>query len=282
VRRPWYTVWVKHENGCVTVSETPAIKESLRDRIIDFVRVPAEQLMDHAGNPRQHPSAQKNAMAGVLHEIGIADALLVYKSERNGGRLTVIDGHMRKNEFPTNWPCLITDLSDDEADLLLQAHDPVSAMAVVDAEMLVKLRERQEFQDASVRIMLDALVPEEWRVEEEEDPEAEPEKKADMPEMELQPYEHYDYVLVCCRTTFDWNFLFDKLGLVRVDGGTDRQRKQKLGLGRAVPGDRLIALIQAGEEARAKLAMLRRMGRVPEEIDKAKLSAVPEEVKKEV
>ena len=64
----------------------------LQDRIVEFTRVAADELHDHDGNFREHPNVQKNMMKGILDEIGIAGALVAYKSERNGGALT--DGPM--------------------------------------------------------------------------------------------------------------------------------------------------------------------------------------------
>ena len=82
-----------------------------------------KDLQDHSFNFRAHPLHQREALSGVLKEVGIAGALLVYQSKRQGG-LTVIDGHLRKGDFPEQeWPCLMTDLNDAEADYMLLMHD---------------------------------------------------------------------------------------------------------------------------------------------------------------
>jgi hypothetical protein len=39
---------------------------AIRDRILEFRRVPARDLLDHHGNPRRHPQAQRHALRGVL------------------------------------------------------------------------------------------------------------------------------------------------------------------------------------------------------------------------
>jgi hypothetical protein len=70
----------------------------IRDRIQDFRRVAARDLLDNDGNPRLHPQAQRDALRGVLEQVGIAGALVAYDSERNGGKLTLIDGHLRKQD----------------------------------------------------------------------------------------------------------------------------------------------------------------------------------------
>src|SRR5262245_52090618 len=111
----------------------------IRDRIRDFRRVSACELLDNDGNPRRHPQAQRDALRGVLEQIGIAAAMIAYHSERNGGKLTLIDGHLRKQDFDVDWPTLILDVSDEEADLLLATHDPLAALAEYDQPKLQAL-----------------------------------------------------------------------------------------------------------------------------------------------
>ncbi|HKB37339.1 MAG TPA: hypothetical protein VKD72_12890, partial [Gemmataceae bacterium] len=69
---------------------------TIRDRVREFRRLPARELLDNDGNPRRHPQAQRDALRGVLEQVGIAVALVAYASGRNGGKLTLIDGHLRK------------------------------------------------------------------------------------------------------------------------------------------------------------------------------------------
>jgi len=62
-----------------------------------------------------------------LEQVGVAGALTAYHSARNGGRLTLIDGHLRRQDHDLAWPTLILDVGDEEADLLLASHDPLAA-----------------------------------------------------------------------------------------------------------------------------------------------------------
>lgn len=108
---------------------------SIRDRIIEFRRVPAAELQPHPRNWRKHPATQRRALTGVLQEIGYADALVARR--REDGRLELIDGHLRAETTPTmEVPVLIVDLDDREAALLLAVHDPLSAMAETDEALL--------------------------------------------------------------------------------------------------------------------------------------------------
>ena len=225
----------------------------IRDRVVELVKVSSEELQGHGKNFRVHPQAQKNAFRGVIEEIGVAGALVGYYSERNDGALTLIDGHMRAKDFGGEWPVLVTDLSDDEADKLLQAFDPVGQLAMTDKAMLDDLRESQEYHDASVRILLDSLGDIDGG---KINPKASggntalrtetPEEKS-IPEMELMPYEHYDYVMVVCRTTFDWKWIADRFGIEKRDGSNDH-RVRKIGLGRCIPADRAISVMKAYED----------------------------------
>lgn len=239
----------------------------LKDRIVELVRVTSDELVENEGNWRVHTQAQKNAFRGIVSEIGVADALLAYRSERNGGKLVLVDGHMRKSEYPdTKWPVLILDLTDEEADLLLQAHDPVAAMAQADLSILADLRRKAEFQDASVRVMLDSIDGSGLNNDATAEAAAATAsgsgsvgaapKEEMIPEMELQPYEHYDYVLVLARNVMDWNWLVEKLGLSKVDGSPD-PRYKKVGLGRAITADKLIAALQKTEALEAENQALR-------------------------
>lgn len=123
----------------------------IRDRIVDFRRVRSSDLLDNAGNWRTHPKAQRDALRGVLAEVGIAGALVAYCSERNGGALTLIDGHLRKADYDVEWPTLILDVNDAEADVLLATLDPLSALAGRDQEKLDELLARVRGDSVAVQ-----------------------------------------------------------------------------------------------------------------------------------
>ena len=128
-----------------------------RNRIKALEYVDAADLTAHPGNWREHPAAQAEALKGVLSEVGIAGALLAYRSERQGGALVVIDGHLRKDAAPQKWPVLILDVSDSEADYILSTHDPLAAMATADAGALDALLSSVQSGAAAVQSMLAEL-----------------------------------------------------------------------------------------------------------------------------
>jgi len=126
----------------------------IRNRIKTLEYIHTRDLVAHPGNWREHPKAQADALLGILQEVGIAGALLAYRSTRQGGALVVIDGHLRKDAAPQKWPVLILDVDDAEADYLLATHDPLAAMATADAGALDALLSSVNSGEAAVTAML--------------------------------------------------------------------------------------------------------------------------------
>ena len=69
--------------------------KSFRDRIKDFRRVAAAELVDNPNNWRTHPQDQRDALKAILDEVGFAGAVLTRKL--SNGKLEIIDGHLRKD-----------------------------------------------------------------------------------------------------------------------------------------------------------------------------------------
>ena len=107
----------------------------IRDRILEFRRVPAPELLANPKNWRRHPKAQADALRGLLSEIGYADAMLA--RELPDGQLMLIDGHLRKETTPdAQLPVLVLDVNAEEADKLLLTLDPLASLAESDAERI--------------------------------------------------------------------------------------------------------------------------------------------------
>lgn len=125
----------------------------IRDRITEFCRVRASELVPHPKNWRTHPGAQGRALRALLLDIGYADALIARRL--SDGRLQIIDGHLRAEITPDVMvPVLVLDVTEDEAEKILLTHDPLTAMAGADAERLKALLESVRPTDESVREML--------------------------------------------------------------------------------------------------------------------------------
>lgn len=128
-----------------------------KNRILGLELRKSRDLLDHEGNWRIHPQHQTDALSGVLGEVGIVDALLVYDSERQGG-LTIIDGHLRKSlDLETEWPCLLTDLTDAEADYVLVNFDWITYQAEAEKSKLSALLDSVKTSEAAVLESLNAM-----------------------------------------------------------------------------------------------------------------------------
>jgi hypothetical protein len=107
----------------------------IRDRVRELVRVPASEILPNPRNWRTHPERQRDALKGILAEIGFAGALLARR--RDDGALELIDGHLRAETAPDAVvPVLVTDLDESEAALLLATLDPLGALAEADGAKL--------------------------------------------------------------------------------------------------------------------------------------------------
>lgn len=131
----------------------------IRDRIKELRRVKASRLRPHPKNWRTHPTAQQDALRGVLAEIGFAGALLA--RELPDGSLELIDGHLRAETTPdADVPVLVLDLDEKEAAKLLALHDPLAAMAESNDAVLADLLAQVETESDAIQTLLDRMLAE--------------------------------------------------------------------------------------------------------------------------
>ena len=128
----------------------------VRDRIRELRRVKASTLLPNPRNWRTHPAAQRDALRGVLAEVGYADALLA--RETDDGQLELIDGHLRAETTPDmEVPVLVLDVTAEEAAKLLTLLDPLAALADTNGERLADLLSQVETQNEGVQALLERL-----------------------------------------------------------------------------------------------------------------------------
>ena len=225
----------------VAEAEAPAI----RDRILEFRRVPAAELEENEKNWRTHPHAQRSALAEVLERVGIAGALIAYYSDRNGGKLTLIDGPARRLDHETDWPTLILDVNDEEADLLLLTYDPLTGLAETDEAALRALAETVKTGTPGLEDLVQRLKP---SAVAEAEAIAEVEEKVEIaagpPEMELQAFEHYDYIVCLFRSSQDWMQAVERFGLEKQAFTLRDGENRKVGLGRVVDGSKVLEMLR--------------------------------------
>jgi ParB-like chromosome segregation protein Spo0J len=219
----------------------------IRDRIKELRRVKASDLQPNPKNWRTHPQAQMDAIRSILGEVGFAGAELA--RELPDGSLQLIDGHARAEVAgDAEVPVLILDVTEQEADKLLATFDPIGAMAGANAIKLEELALKTEFDSASIRRMLDDLIEGLPDFEAQEPGSAlarEHLGDIDREKMELQPEEHYDYILILADSVGDWNRLVKLFELPHVKLSRPHRR---IGMSRAVRAAKVLELIDDAQK----------------------------------
>lgn len=131
--------------------------EQWRNRIVRTGTAPASEFKANEKNWRIHPREQREALRGVLSEVGWVTGVITNKTTGN-----VVDGHARIEEAlkqgdDTPVPFIEVELTEDEEAKILATLDPLSAMAVADKEQLDALLRDVQTADAGVMQMLDDL-----------------------------------------------------------------------------------------------------------------------------
>jgi hypothetical protein len=134
----------------------PAAPFEWRDRILRLEYVSPRDLDDHPLQHKIHPESQAEVMRGVLEDVGIADVLRAYISP-SSGKLTAIDGHLRKSLGAQPWPTLILDVSDEEAAYLLSLYDEIAGLAIRDKERLNTLLHEVQSGNSAVQQLLSEI-----------------------------------------------------------------------------------------------------------------------------
>lgn len=132
--------------------------ERWRERVQKFERIRVGDILANDRNAKNHPKKQNDAVSQSLDAIGKAGTLMAYYSARNGGNLTLWDGHARQglnqNEI---WWVAITDLTDAEADQMLLTYDPIAAMAEWDKELLSQLLDANDTLGGDLAALADNI-----------------------------------------------------------------------------------------------------------------------------
>lgn len=167
----------------------------IRDRIKELRRVPAKELIPNEKNWRKHPQGQRDAMEGILVQVGYADAVLARETDEG---LVLVDGHLRAETTPDMViPVLVLDVSESEADLILATHDPLAGMAGVDQVLLNELLASVETESQAVADMLTELAEDNEIIPSEE-----------KPEVDIEPTFQ---IIVDCNDEDEQRELFDQL-----------------------------------------------------------------------
>jgi hypothetical protein len=197
----------------------------IRNRIKELRQVRANDLRPNPKNWRVHSAEQKDALRGLLAEIGYAGTLLARELE--DGSLMLIDGHLRAETTPGELvPVLVLDVNEQEADQLLATFDTLGGMATSNREALNDLLANMQFKSAAATTMVDELLKK-----------ALPKEK-DMTGLEITPemFERQDYLVILVDNEMDWKVLCKRLGIHAVANATIDKAStlRQRGLGRVV------------------------------------------------
>lgn len=212
------------------------------NKICGHADVAPESLTMHDGNWRVHNDGQRRVLQAMLDQVGFVKSITVSKRTN-----TILDGHLRvslaiANNEPTI-PVEYVDVSEAEEAAILATVDPIGDLAGADPAKLAELRGLFETASYDVDAMIDGLVGEMGEALDED--EFKPKSKAadGLPEMELKPYEHYDFLVVLATTTTEWNALAEKFGLQRVKASREKGAP-KVGVGRAIRASKLLEMLK--------------------------------------
>lgn len=136
----------------------------IKNRIKSLEFIKAKDLVPNVKNWRVHPDDQKDALRGILAQVGMAGAILARRDAE--GRLVIIDGHMRAETLPdADLPVLVTDLTEEEADFVLATHDNIGTMAKPDLKKLKDLNKSIVIKNDAVKMMVETaarIVPKDF------------------------------------------------------------------------------------------------------------------------
>lgn len=132
-------------------------KTNWKNRIVGHGEENPDQLLANPKNWRTHPKEQKNALSGILKEVGVVQSVIVNK--RTG---YIVDGHARVElamaQGQSSIPVVYVDLSEQEEALVLAVLDPIGAMAGQDGAALENLLNEVTTNDPGLQSLLDALL----------------------------------------------------------------------------------------------------------------------------
>lgn len=230
------------------------LPKDARHNIVDALlplAYPLAQLRPAKRNARQHPADNLREIKASLREFG-QDVPLV--ANRRTGEVLKGNGRLQSGK-ELGWTHMaVVWVDDDEPKAIARAiADNAAALSSVwDEEMLAELLEEAEADDADVRRLLadiDLEFDPDSIEQADDDDEAglDNERYARVPELEIRPEEHYDFVMVMSENVHEWNRLCSLLGLTQQV--VSRKGRMKIGLARAVKAKQLLALIDGESQA---------------------------------
>jgi hypothetical protein len=196
--------------------------------------IEAGSLTENPLNWRRHSPEQLQSIRDLLSDpdVGWAGACLYNERTKR-----LIDGHARKTvaDPKTPVPVLVGDWSEEAEKKILATLDPVASMAQGDADAYAALVESVQAESLWVRDLIHNTQAGLIAAGEEGDEEPAQEPSTVLAQMQCQPFEHHDYIMLIFSNEQDFQQACERLGIQKVQitypGG-----KTKIGLGRCIDG----------------------------------------------
>jgi hypothetical protein len=206
----------------------------------EIVPLPVLDTKRNPKNPRQHGAAQLAAIAAVIKGNGWRQPIVI--SNRSG---LITKGHGRLDAALLlgfeGAPVDYQDYASEEAELAdMLADNRLPELADVDEDKLLEIL--RELEAAGHDLELSGFTADDLEKLanlEEEVADLEP-----IPKMELQAFEHYDYLMFLFRDIRDWLRVLQLLNVTKVDFSISRTT-QKIGIGRVINGNTLLNRLDA-------------------------------------
>jgi hypothetical protein len=181
----------------------------------------------HHKNPNTHSAAQIAAIAAVLDGNGWRQSIVV--SNRSGLMTRGLLGYAAA-------PVDFQDYESEEAEIAdMIADNRLSELSDMDEDQLLKVL--SELKASGHDIALTGFTEED--LAKLTDLAEETEKLETIPQMELQAFEHYDYLMFMFQDIRDWLRVIQLLNVTKVNFSISR-KTEKIGIGRVINGKRLL------------------------------------------
>lgn len=209
------------------------------------VMVETSTIIPSPYNPRKISNLQFAGLKASVKKFGLVENLVV-----NIRNMCVVGGHQRLRAAVElkieKVPVIYVDLDDLQERMLNITLNNKGIQGEYTEEVLDLIAEikKQDLEGYDALRMFD--VEKEMAALEKELDDAEagkPDEKTppDVARLDLELYEHYDYIVIGTKSVHDWNFLveFFEIQKVRSD------RRSGIGIGRAITAEKAIAFIKA-------------------------------------
>lgn len=219
------------------------------NRIVGHGMVEVDKVVNNPANWREHPTYQRDALVGVLEDVGLVAEITINKRT---GRL--VDGHLRvavaKEHGVEKLPVRFVDLSEDEEREVLATLDPIASMAVANQEKIQALIESMDGRQIAgpVRTMWADLQADLSSGKGKRSTVERSNAESVLLDQAVQVRPSREYVLIMCADDggMEWETLQAELGLKRVRRGGYEVGNEfdDIGVERVIPAKRLLGLIE--------------------------------------